>query len=68
MVVQDVLGNTTVRSFPVLISNKLLREGLNDYNISLGKLRFNYDESNGDYRDFFTSVYFASRHDRAEQH
>ena len=58
MVVQDVLGNTTVRSFPVLISNKLLREGLNDYNISLGKLRFNYDESNGDYRDFFTSVYF----------
>ncbi len=57
MVVQDVLGNTTVRSFPVLISSKLLREGLNDYNVSLGKLRYSYDEENNDYREFFTSAY-----------
>ncbi|MEN8993036.1 fimbria/pilus outer membrane usher protein [Avibacterium paragallinarum] len=58
MVVQDVLGNTTVRSFPVLISSKLLKEDLNDYNISLGKLRFSYDEENSDYRDFFSSAYW----------
>lgn len=57
MVVQDVLGNTTVRSFPVLISSKLLKEGLNDYNVSLGKLRYRYDEVNSDYREFFSSAY-----------
>lgn len=54
-----MFGNMIVCSFFVFISNKLFREGLNDYNILLGKLCFNYDESNGDYCDFFILVYFC---------
>ncbi|OTG68608.1 hypothetical protein B9T25_03705 [Acinetobacter sp. ANC 4470] len=58
IVVEDILGNQTVRSFPVYISSQLLRIGLNEYDISLGKLRYNYDEDDSDYRDFFSKVYF----------
>lgn len=58
IVVEDVLGNRTVQSFPVLISNRLLKPGLNEYNISLGKVRYNYDSKSDDYREFFTNLYF----------
>ena len=58
LVVEDVLGNRTVQNFPVFINNRLLRKGLNEYNISLGKLRYNYDFDSNDYRDFFTNLYF----------
>ncbi|MEB3767321.1 fimbria/pilus outer membrane usher protein [Acinetobacter sp. MD2] len=58
IVVEDILGNRSVQSFPVLLSNQLLRPGLNDYNISLGKLRYNYNLDSSDYRNFFTSGFF----------
>lgn len=58
LVVEDVLGNKTVQSFPVLISNQLLQKDLSEYNISLGKIRYNYGIEDSDYRDFFTSLYF----------
>lgn len=58
IVVEDILGNRTVQSFPVLISNRLLKKDLNEYNISLGKIRYNYETKPDDYRDFFTNLYF----------
>ena len=58
VVVQDILGNQTVQSFPIYISSQLLRVGLNEYDVSLGKLRYNYDEDDSDYRDFFSKVFF----------
>ncbi|WP_216935062.1 MULTISPECIES: fimbria/pilus outer membrane usher protein [unclassified Acinetobacter] len=58
IVVEDILGNKTVRSFPVYINNRLLKPKLNEYNISLGKLRYNYDYVDDDYRDFFTKLFF----------
>lgn len=58
IVVQDVLGNRSVQNFPILINNRLLQAGLNEYNFSLGKIRYNYDYNSSDYREFFTSVYF----------
>lgn len=58
VVVEDILGNTTVQSFPVYINNKLLKPDLNEYNISLGKIRYNYDLQSNDYREFFSNIYF----------
>lgn len=58
IVVEDILGNRTVRSFPVYINSRLLKPRLNEYNISLGKLRYNYDLVDDDYRDFFSKLYF----------
>lgn len=58
IVVEDVLGNRSVRTLPILINNKLLRKGLSEYNISLGKLRYNYYTSSNDYRDFLANLYY----------
>lgn len=58
VVVEDILGNKTVQNFPVYINNKLLKPQLNEYNISLGKIRYNYDLQNDDYREFFSNIYF----------
>ena len=58
IVVEDILGNRTVRSFPIYINNLLLKPKLNEYNFSLGKLRYNYDEVDDDYRDFFSKLFF----------
>ncbi len=58
VVVEDVLGNRSVKSFPININNRLLKKGLNEYDISLGKLRYQYDDDSNDYRDFFSNVYF----------
>lgn len=58
IVVEDILGNRTVRSFPVYINSRLLKPKLNEYNISLGELRYNYDVVDDDYRDFFSKLYF----------
>src|SRR5690606_13527587 len=58
IVVEDILGNRTVQSFPIYINNQLLKPKLNEYNFSLGKLRYNYDEVDDDYRDFFSKLYF----------
>lgn len=58
IVVEDVLGNRTVQSFPIYINNRLLKTGLNEYNFSLGKMRYNYDKESSDYREFFSNLYF----------
>lgn len=58
LVVEDVLGNRTVQSFPLMINNRLLLPKLDEYNVTVGKLRYNYDTQNSDYREFFTNLYF----------
>lgn len=58
IVVEDILGNRTVQSFPVYINSRLLKPKLTEYNISLGELRYNYDYVDDDYRDFFTKVFY----------
>lgn len=58
IVVEDIMGNRTVQNFPIYINNKLLRPSLNEYNFSLGKIRYNYSEENNDYREFFSNIYF----------
>ena len=58
IVVEDILGNRSVQSFPIMVTSKLLRPGLNEYNVSLGKLRYNYNLESSDYRDFFANTFF----------
>ncbi|WP_347455987.1 fimbria/pilus outer membrane usher protein [Acinetobacter thermotolerans] len=58
IVVEDILGNRTVRSFPIYINSRLLKPKLNEYNFSAGKLRYNYDVVDDDYRDMFGKFYF----------
>ena len=58
MVVEDVLGNRSIKTLPILVNNKLLRKGLSEYNLSLGKLRYNYYTSSDDYRDFLANIYY----------
>lgn len=57
VVVKDILGNTTVKNIPIFVNQRLLRPGLTDYNISAGKLRYNYASDDNDYRDWFGSAY-----------
>ena len=58
IVVEDVLGNRSVQSFPIMVTNRLLRPDLSEYNVALGKLRYNYNLDSSDYRDFFASGYY----------
>lgn len=58
IVVEDVLGNRSVQNFPIMVTNRLLRSGLSEYNVALGKLRYNYSTDSGDYRDFFANTYY----------
>ena len=58
IVVEDILGNRTVQNFSVYVTSQLLKPGLTEYNISLGKLRYDYDIVSDDYRDFFGNAYF----------
>ncbi len=50
IVVEDVLGNRSVQSFPIMVTNRLLRSGLNEYSVAAGKLRYNYNVDSSDYR------------------
>ncbi len=58
IVVEDILGNRSVQSFPIMVTSRLLRKGLSEYNISLGKLRYNYNFDSSDYRDFFANTFY----------
>lgn len=58
VVVEDVLGNRTVQNFSVYVNSQLLKPGLNEYNVALGKLRYDYNYDSNDYRDFFGNFYF----------
>ncbi|OTG91617.1 fimbria/pilus outer membrane usher protein [Acinetobacter sp. ANC 3813] len=57
IIVKDVLGNTKVQSMDIFVNQRLLRPGLTDYNLSVGKLRYNYAFDDEDYRDWFGSTY-----------
>ena len=58
LVVRDVLGRerTTFSSF--YGSSQLLAEGLNDYSLSIGRLRYNFGTVSSDYRNLVTSAYW----------
>ena len=58
IVVEDVLGNRSVQSFPIMVTNRLLRSGLSEYSVAAGKLRYNYNVDSSDYRDFFVNTYY----------
>ncbi|OTG67394.1 fimbria/pilus outer membrane usher protein [Acinetobacter silvestris] len=58
IVVEDILGNRSVQSFPIIVTSQLLRKGLSEYNVSLGKLRYNYNSDSSDYRDFFANTFY----------
>lgn len=58
MIVEDVLGNKTVQNIDLSMHDQLLKKGLQDYNISIGRLRYNFDEDSDDYRDYFTNLYY----------
>lgn len=58
MVVEDIMGNRTVQNVPIFVNERLLKQGLNDYSLSLGKLRYNYSQESNDYREWFGSAYF----------
>ncbi len=57
IVVKDILGNSTVQNISIFVDQRLLRPGLTDYNVSVGKLRYNYAYEDDDYRDWFGSGY-----------
>jgi outer membrane usher protein len=58
MVVQDIMGNKKVQNIPIFVSERLLKQGLTDYSLSSGKLRYNYSEQSDDYREWFGSAYY----------
>ncbi|MQW93314.1 fimbria/pilus outer membrane usher protein [Acinetobacter sp. dk771] len=58
IVVEDILGNRSVQNLPIMVTHRLLRRGLSEYNVALGKLRYNYSTDSSDYRDFFTNLYY----------
>lgn len=58
IVVEDVLGNRSVQSFPILVTNRLLAPELEEYNLAVGKLRYNYNLESDDYRDFFVNGFY----------
>lgn len=49
VVTTDALGRQVTTSVPFYVSNTLLREGLSDFDFSLGALRNNYGIKNADY-------------------
>lgn len=58
MIIEDVLGNKTVQNIDLSMTDQLLKKGLQDYNISVGRLRYNFDEDSDDYRDYFANIYY----------
>ena len=49
VVTTDALGRQVSTSVPFYVSNTLLREGLSDFDFTLGALRNNYGIKNADY-------------------
>lgn len=49
VVTTDALGRQVTTSVPFYVSNTLLREGLSDFDFSIGALRNNYGINNADY-------------------
>src|SRR5471030_749556 len=58
VVTTDALGRQVSTSVPFYVSNTLLREGLSDFDASLGAVRQNYGITSGDYSDAaFSGIY-----------
>ena len=53
IVVRDILGRETVVVRPFFTSTQLLREGLSEWSVEAGRLRYNLGTSSGDYREAF---------------
>ncbi|MDR3434575.1 MAG: fimbria/pilus outer membrane usher protein [Rouxiella aceris] len=51
VVTTDALGRQVTTSVPFYVSNQLLRQGLSDFDFSLGKVRKNYGIDSRDYDD-----------------
>lgn len=58
VVTTDALGRQVVTSIPFYVSNTLLREGLSDFDVSLGALRTNYGIQNADYTHGASSLIY----------
>ena len=58
IVVEDILGNRSVQSFPILVNNKLLKEDLSEYSVTAGKLRYDYNLKSDNYDTFFSNVFY----------
>ncbi|ESN31298.1 TPA: fimbria/pilus outer membrane usher protein [Klebsiella variicola] len=58
VVTTDALGRQVVTSIPFYVSNILLREGLSDFDVSLGQLRSNYGVRNSDYAHSSSSLIY----------
>lgn len=58
VVTTDALGRQVVTNIPFYVSNTLLREGLSDFDVSLGTLRSNYGVRNADYAHGASSLIY----------
>src|SRR5471030_1805457 len=58
VVTTDALGRQVSTSVPFYVSNTLLRQGLTDFDLSLGAVRQNYGVNSADYSDAaFSGIY-----------
>lgn len=58
VVTTDALGRQVSTSVPFYVSNKLLRQGLSDFDLSVGALRYNYGVDNGNYANAAFSGFY----------
>ena len=58
LVVRDAFGREQVITTSFYASSELLKEGLNDYSVSFGKLRENYGSASDDYGAFVANGLF----------
>ena len=58
LVVRDVLGRERSTFSSFYGSSQLLADGLNDYSLSIGRLRYNFGTVSSDYRNFVTTAYW----------
>ena len=58
LVVRNALGQQQVITTSFYASSSLLKQGLNDYSFSVGKLRENYGLDSNDYRNFMATGLF----------
>lgn len=58
LVVRDALGREQAITTSFYASSRLLKSGLNDYSVSLGKLRYGYGSDSNDYRGYAATGLF----------
>ncbi len=60
VVVRDLLGRESLLVKQFFVNSNLLKPGLTDWSVSLGRERYNLGTESADYRDAFTSAMFRS--------